>query len=306
MNEDNLHARNVNDDARILLMYRTIAGEKLARLVLDSLRTFGGRLADCPVWIFLLDPDNVPRAFPGIHGVEFHPLKIPAGYPNYPFIEKVYACYQAEAMATQNINSLIWLNLDCLIVNPPVLYELSPAIDAAFRPVHHRNVGSPINEPPDDFWDGIYQVLEIDEVLFTVESFADQQILRPYFNTHNFSVRPQKGIFQAWWDYFNRMINDTEYQSKACSDPLHQIFLHQAILSGLIMKMLDFDRIRILPATYNYPLNLQDEIPAERRVDVINQLVTPVYEDISIHPHDLKDFKVYEPLRSWLIERLGV
>lgn len=304
MKEDKRIDNNVNNDTRILIMYRTRAGEKLARLVLESLRTFGGPLADCQAWIYLPDPDNVEGKLLGIGGLEFHPLEIPAECPPYPFMEKVYACYQAELTAGEDIDSLIWLDLGCLVVNPPLLYELSSDFDVSFRPVHHTNVGSATAEPPDSFWNGIYQALEIDDVPFTVESFADQKILRPYFNTHNFSVRPQIGIYQAWWDYFHRIVNDIEFQSNACGDQLHKIFLHQAILSGLIMKMLDFERIRILPATYNYPLNLQDEIPAERQVKVLNELVTPVYEDMSIHPHDLDGFVVHEPLRSWLIAHL--
>jgi hypothetical protein len=35
-----------------LILFRSEAGERLARIVIESLRTFGGPLRNCPVWTF--------------------------------------------------------------------------------------------------------------------------------------------------------------------------------------------------------------------------------------------------------------
>jgi hypothetical protein len=39
--------------------------------------------------------------------------------------------------------TLVWLDLGCLVVQPPVLFELGSQYGAALRLVHIRNVGMP-------------------------------------------------------------------------------------------------------------------------------------------------------------------
>jgi hypothetical protein len=288
-----------------LILFRSEAGERLARIAIESLRAFGGQLRDCPVWAFLTDPNRVSRALPGLEGVHCLPLTVEEGCPPYPLADKVAACAQAEAMAGPGVRSLVWLSLDCLIINPPVLFDLGPTpgvapADAAFRPVHHRNVGSLAREPLDGFWQGIYRALEVGEMPYTVESFVDGQTLRPYFNTHCFAFNPAVGLGRAWWAHFKAMASDQAFQAGPCRDELHQIFLHQAILSTLVPKMLDWERVRPLPPQYNYPLNLLNEMSADRRAPVLNSLVNAVYEDA----FPWGEIEVQEPLHSWLVERL--
>ena len=294
-----------SNEIRFLLMFRSMAGERLARTAIESLRAFGGPLRDCAVWAFVLDPDRVSHALHGIEGVHRFPLALEEGCPSYAFAEKVYACARAEEMAGPDVRCLVWLSLDCLIVNPPVLFDLGPApgvaaANAAFRPVHHQNVGSPAQEPPDDFWREIYRALDVGEMPYTVESFADAQTLRPYFNTHCFAFNPVTGLGQAWWEHFKALVSDREFQAGPCRDEVHQIFLHQAILSTLVAKRLDWERVRLLPPEYNYPLNLLNEMPPDCRAPTLNSLVNAVYEDV----FPWTDIEVQEPLRSWLRVRL--
>jgi hypothetical protein len=281
-------------------MFRSAAGERLARIVIESLRAFGGPLRACPVWAFVLDPQRAPHVLPGMAGVRRVRLAVDVNCPPYPFADKVYACARAEEMAGTEIGSLVWLSLDCLVVNPPLLFDLGPSFDAAFRPPHHRNVGSLANEPLDGFWLGVYRALGIDDMHQTVESFVDSQTLRPYFNTHCFAFNPANGLCRAWWESFKRIASDEAFQASPCRDELHQVFLHQAILSTLVVKMLDWERVRLLPTGYNYPLNLLAQMPPDRRAPALNGLVNAVYEDA----FPWGDIEVQEPLRSWLRDRL--
>lgn len=285
---------------RFLTMFRSEAGERLACIVIDSLRAFGGPLRDSEVWAFVLDPERVSRALPGLEGVHRFPLAIGDGCPPHPFAEKVYACAQAEAMAGPEIGSLVWLSLDCLVINPPLLFDLGAECDVAFRPVHHQNIGSPAHEPPDDFWQGVYRALDIGDLPYTVESFANGQILRPYFNTHCFAFNPATGLGRAWWAHFKAIVANKAFQAGPGRDELHQIFLHQALLSTLVAKQVPWERVRLLPPEYNYPLNLLAEMPPDRRAPTLNSLVNAVYEDT----FPWGKIKIQEPLRSWLQERL--
>jgi hypothetical protein len=288
-----------NNEIHFLTLFRSEAGERLARTVVESLRAFGGPLRDSGVWAFVLDPNRVSRALPGIEGVRRFLLAVPEEY-RYPFAEKVYACARAEEMAGPEVCSLVWLSLDCLVINPPLLFDLGSEFDVAFRPVHHRNIGSPAHEPLDDFWQGVYRALEVEEMPYTVQSFADGQALRPYFNTHCFAFNPAAGLGQAWWEHFKAMVADGAFQAGPCRDELHQIFLHQAILSTLVARRVPWERVRLLPPEYNYPLNLLREMPPDRRAPTLNRLVNAVYEEA----FPWGQIEVEEPLRSWLLERL--
>jgi hypothetical protein len=293
------------NETRFLILFRSEEGERLARTAIESLRAFGGPLRDCPVWAFLLAPDCTPHALPGLEGVHRFSLAVEAGCPPYPFAEKVYACARAEEMAGPEIRSLVWLSLDCLVIHPPLLFDLgplsgAPPADAALRPVHHQNIGSLAHEPPDRFWRGIYRALGVDDMPHTVESFADSRTLRPYFNTHCFAFNPGTGLAQAWWAHFKAMVTDEAFQAGPCRDELHQIFLHQAILSTLVARRLAWERVRLLPPEYNYPLNLLSEMPPDRRAPTLNSLVNAVYEDA----FPWTEIEIQEPLRSWLLERM--
>ena len=131
-NEERDKKRMETDAARqteqtcFLLMFRSEAGERLARIVIESLRAFGGPLRDCPVWAFLPGPDRVSRDLPGLEGVQCFPLVAELSCPPYPFAEKVAACALAEEMAGPGMRSIVWLSLDCLIVNSPLLFDLGP------------------------------------------------------------------------------------------------------------------------------------------------------------------------------------
>ena len=203
-------------------------------------------------------------------------------------------------MAGKGVCSLVWLSLDCLIVNPPLLFNLDPSADAAFRPVHHRNVGSPAHEPLDDFWRGIYRVLEVNAMPYTVESFVDGQTLRPYFNLHCFAFNPATSLCRTWWTHFKAMVTDKTFQNGCCRDELHRIFLHQAILSTLVAKELDWKRVRLPPPEYNYPLNLLNEMSPDCRATNLNSLVNAVYEDA----FPWGSIEIQQPLRSWLGKRV--
>jgi hypothetical protein len=287
---------------RFLTIVRTVEGAKYARFMIQSLRAFGGPFKNATVWIFSGDPTSISLSLSDMAGVEIIALdsEVETGYI---FTEKVLACAQGEAMAVEEgISSLVWLGLTNLIINPPLLFNLSLPFDAAFRPVHHQNIGSEASQPLDEYWKQVYQTVGIPDPSYTLESFVDDRALRPYFNTHQFSINPSKGVLRAWWDYFVKMVTDQGFQSGPCHDEAHQVFLHQVVLSALIVKMLDWEAIHILPPAYSYPLNLHQQVPEEKRAKSLNQLITPVYEDTFLYPETFNDIEINEQLGAWLLE----
>lgn len=278
-------------------------GRACLRVLIDSLRSFGGEIGQSPFWIFDSHPDHMRcRELEG-ERVEVFPLHVPDTIRHYLFADKVFACAKAESRMAGKAGALVWIDPICLVMNPPVLYNLEEAYDAAFRPVHIRNVGLPVDMPLDTFWQGIYQTVGVPDIAFTVESFVDQKKLRAYFNSHAFAVNPSLGVMQRWLEGFQTLVCDQEFQASACQDEAHQIFLFQALLSVFLVTSIDPQRIRILPTTYNYPYNLQQSLPPERRAKSLNELVSCTYEDRLIDPAVVEDIEIEEPLRTWLLSR---
>lgn len=271
-----------------------------ARLLIASLRRFGGKLKNIPVRVFYPPALQVNAASLQFSGMEIVPLEVPDRLTRYPFGSKVLACACAEQLCPLKAQTLLWMDPNCLVLQPPLLYPLGENWDAAMRPVHIRNVGAPADQPLDTFWQGIYSAVGVEDLRFTVESFADQLVLRPYFNTHAFALRPTLGFCQHWLEQYESLLADAAYQAAACADSLHRVFLFQAVFSTLAAASIPAHRIRILPPTYNYPYHLQERVPPERRLEVLNDLITVAYEDIPFSLTDDQDFEVKEPLRAWL------
>jgi hypothetical protein len=206
-------------------------------------------------------------------------------------------------MAAGKFHAAVWVAPDCLFVRPPLLLALDDDIDAAVRPVHHRNIGLLADALLDPFWRRVYAAVDVEDVSLTVETFVEHELVRAYFNTHAFALNPGLGLCAEWLVAFERLFVDRGFQSGACRDTSHRIFLHQAPLSPLIATRLSPERLRILPPTYSYPYNLHSEVPLSRRAGKLSDLVSIAYEDRSLNPAQMSDIGVAQPLRSWLATR---
>ena len=292
----------VPEQTRFVVWVRTAEAHWHARLLIESLRTFGGRLGRCPVWVLVPDDRPIDVAYEGMPDVQCQAVRVDGELEGYALADKVCACARAEELAGSEARSLVWLSPYALVLQPPLLLDLSPGFDAALPPVHIRNVGSLAAEPLDGHWRGVYAAAGLEEAAFTLESFVDAQRLRPYFNTHVFSIDPSRRLLQEWRELFRVLVKDRGFQARYCPDELHRIFLHQAVLSALLARRVPRERLRLLPVHYSYPLHLHSRVPAERRPDSLNALVCAVYEETLRYPETLNGLIVHEPLKSWLAQ----
>lgn len=293
------------DQTVFLTMVRTTGERARARMLIDSILSFGETMSHCPIWLFEADPQKAPCKSLASTGIQILPLNVPNTVKHYYFADKVFACARAEEMATTKVQTLIWIDPACLVIKPPLLFDLGQSFESAVRPVHIRNVGLNHTEPLDGFWKRVYEAVGVKDDKTTVDTFVDGHCIRSYFNSHAFAVNPSRGLLRQWLDTFEAMVSDEEYQLKYCQDELHRIFLHQAILSALLVTSLDQKRIRILPPDYNYPYNLHQSVPLDRRAVALNDLVCIAYEDRSLDPNMVNDIEIHEPLRTWLVTNIA-
>jgi hypothetical protein len=299
----NYQDKPVNDQTVFVTLISTAKQRSATQLLIDSIRSFAGAMRNHPVWAFTLSAPEQDQDKLRDLGAEIIPLSVPDSVKSNWFAGKVCACARAEELAGTNTKTMIWISSDCLVIQPPVFFELGSSHDAAFRPVHIRNIGLLASQPLDEFWKRVYQAVGVDDVATTVESFVDNQQLRAYYNTHAFAIDLSHSLMREWYEIFERLVQDRDFQSGSCRDDLHQIFLHQAVLSALIASRLDHDRVHNLPPAYTYPYNLQEKIPADKRASLLNDLVCIAYEDRSLNPGEVNDIRIDDPLKSWLAER---
>ena len=95
------------------------------------------------------------------------------------------------------------------------------------------------------------------------------------------------GLLRHWLSRFDSLTCDKRFQSGPCVSELHRIFLHQTVLSALLTKEVPWDRLRLLPPTYSYPLHLHANAPAHRQVARLDDLVCAVYEPGTAYPEAL-------------------
>lgn len=290
------------DQTVFLTLVRTASDRSCARILIDSIRSFGGALSQCPIWLFEANPQEAPCKDVGT-GVQIVPLSAPETVRGYAFADKVCACARAEELTTSKVRSLIWFDPVCLVIKPPLLFDLAPSCSAAVRPVHIRNVGLVSTEPLDGFWGHVYEAVGVRDIETTVETFVEGTRIRSYFNSHAFAVDPSERLLRRWFERFEALVCDRAFQTSSCQDERHQVFLHQALLSALLVTSLGPSRIRILLPDYNYPYNLHQSVPVDRRALALNDLVCITYEDRSIDPRVVDDIHIHEPLRSWLSAR---
>jgi hypothetical protein len=270
--------------AVFVTLVESAADASAARLLIAGLRRFGGAMGAAPVWVFDSAPDADASSL-AAPGVAIVPLDVPPSLAAYPYGAKVLACARAEAGAQGGARSLIWLDPECLVVRPPVAFDLGDVVDVAVRPVHLRGVGLPPGEPLDAFWAGVCAAAGVADVESTVESFVDGARLRAFFNSHGFSVRPGLGLCRRWLRLFEGLVGDPAFQ---------------AVFSALVASSILPGRLRLLPPDCNYPYNLHARVPKHRRAAALDDLVCFAYEGRSLRPADVDDVEVGEPLRSWL------
>ena len=288
----------MTDCKRPLLFTSDTIGSDGLRRLMRSIDSFAG---ECREWDRLLVS---PAACPpdSVCDTSCLELRLPETLAAFPFAHKVACCAAAEELALREGNDLlIWAAADLLFLAPPRKLLLKESTSIALRPVHHRNVGLGIQEPLDPFWLGVCHAVEIDELQGSVHTFVEQEEIRPYYNSHLFSLRPELGLCAKWWELFMQLVLDPG-TADWCSDELHRIFLHQALLSALICKHIPEAQRVLLPACYSYPYNLQEQIPLQRRAQRLEDLVCLTWETRDLHPENVSDLQLETVLRDWLLK----
>ncbi|MBD3190837.1 MAG: hypothetical protein GF308_09350 [Candidatus Heimdallarchaeota archaeon] len=139
-----------------------------------------------------------------------------------------------------------------------------------------------------------------------MNTHVDHNTLRPYFNSGYLIVRPERGLFQKWWDYYKKIYCDPDFDEFYEKNDLYRIFIHQAVLSAVVISTLKREELQELSFYHNYPLHLFEESPVEYRYKNSQKLITARYYLNKLSRQgELEKIGIQEPLKNWLKEQLS-
>ncbi|MBN1426096.1 hypothetical protein JXA88_16220 [Candidatus Fermentibacteria bacterium] len=287
------------------------AGLDHIRLMVESLRAFGGKLHQAPVRVYL-PPTLIPldgkaeKSFREL-SVDFRVSQAPDDALRFPFSRKVFAAAQAEGEAEGHATTLVYLDEDTIILDEPTGFELTSGT-LAYRPVMHQNIGSVYDAPLDEFWERVYEKLEVPpRAVFPMPTVADGKVLRPYFNAGLLVVNPEAGLLRQWAKDFPVLYRDSVFVDWCRADKFKAIFLHQAALSATILCTVSRDSMTLLPDGYNYPVFFDEMFVANRPFDSLEGVITTRHEGYFQNPApDWSERLKGPPDRiAWLKAHLG-
>jgi hypothetical protein len=260
---------------KLIFAYFTNCSDPKDLILTASIRKFGGSLSNNPIWVLI--PKLGKNTNKEIKDL-FLSLKVKIipfltkNEPQFPFINYVLAAANAESLAKKKAMFLAWLGSNTIIFNEPQHFILDDNKDIGYRPVHHTNIGSFYDEPIDQFWELVYQKCRVStEKTFPMKTHVDHNKIRPYFNAGCLIVRPEKGLLQSWRDSYKALYDEQCFKDYYNKNYIYAIFLHQAVLSGVILSTIERNKLYELPFGYNYPLNLYYDCPFVYRAKNINE-----------------------------------
>ncbi|MBD3176189.1 MAG: hypothetical protein GF320_13500 [Armatimonadia bacterium] len=279
-----------------------------AALLARSLRDFGGELRAAP---FLASPG------PGGHddadswaeaAEELSVAQLPVDWerrlPRVPFMGAVWMAAQAEEHLEGETKLLAWVMSDSLILGEPADFLLDDGVSLGCRPVHHKLKGLWLDEPLDDFWRPIHQGCGAPEdPPFAMHTNCEREPIRPYINAGMLVVRPERRLLRTWWDRCLDLALDNDLNALFEQDSLYAIFYHQAVLTATILGTLPTDELVVLPESINYPLNLAEDVPADRSPPRLDDLVTARYDELG-DGSVLRSLPMSAELDGWLARAL--
>jgi hypothetical protein len=241
--------------SELAFLVRVAAGPLAAQsaLFVESLRTWGGRLSEAPVYAFTSPDDAPPRetverleALGAIH-VD---LDLRGRRRDPPVLNKVYVCAWAERELDQH--TLVFSDTDTVILNEPRELVEGDWI-AASKPVGSSRAGG--SKGPDKrnerFWQRMYGELGVRSEPW-VTSVVDRKRIRAYWNTGLVAARRGAGLFGAWEKGLERLYaKDLVFRKP--------VLMEQLAWSAITAD--HHDRIWELPDAYNYPLPKRRFLP---------------------------------------------
>lgn len=254
--------------------------EKQSLLLVQSLREFGGALKSTPVYSFhprlgFNISKQTLKSFEALEVCHQH-IVLNDKYAMYGVANKPLVCAYAEKNIDAEI--LVFLDSDQCFLSEPKKLLLPQNYDIAIRPEDLNLIGSKgKDDPNEDYWQELYEICQVKSEIF-VSTTVDNQKIRAYWNSGMVAARRSKGFFTVWKKNFETVM-DIQLQPKR-----GLFFVEQSVLSATICSLTS--AILTLPQEYNYPLNMHNRMPENKKLRDLNNVVTIHYHKLFREQHE--------------------
>ena len=283
-----------------------------ASVMVESLRTFGGRLKDAPVWVYASEgfwaAESGRLARLASLGAEVRTGRAEESVTWFPLARKVFAAAQAEAEAAGKAVILARLDPDTIFLGEPEDFILPGGKDLGYRPVFHRTISPLYEEPLDAYWSRAYELMGIRaSEVFPVVTPADGDTIRAYFQAGCIVVRPERGIMRKWEAMLALLAADPLIKEICGTDSRKRLFTFQVALVGAVLKGLPRTALHAFPDRINYPIFFKEIYGAKRDFLDLSRAVTVRYEGLLANPPPDWDKKLAGPADkiAWIREHLA-
>lgn len=298
------------DDKPIFCSYIFPGYETDPLLFAESVRCFGGASSNTTIWMMTPDFGKPLAAYAVKRLNELHvriiPFPVEREELHFFFYGELAGLAQAEALAAVETDTLIWMDANTIMVNEPGDLVLPKGKSFAYRPVHLLILGPRWETPLDPFWNLIYRDCGVPaDRVFPMQPVAETVKMRPYFNAGLLALHPQHGLLRLWNERFQQASRSEEYQHFFQQDNRYEVFLHQALLTGVALSHFSPDEMVELPSTYNYPVHLFERDITGHRPGTMDELVTFRHEGFYEKANWKNNFPGSKKLKNWLEGQLA-
>ena len=255
---------------------------KHVEILVESLRQNGGLYSGSEVYAVITDSLVECNELSRMQGVITLHLRLDSVKAGYPLAVKAFAAARAEEAIGSRADYLAWFDPETLILSQPDGLVPGNGAKAVVQPVFLSNtVGLTPGEQPDDFWEPVYRTVKTDiRKIPVVETIFDRQKVMAYYNCEIFSVRRDAHIFSKWAEALDKLLSDSLFAYVTCNTPQRRIFLHQAVLSAVIIHETAGSAPAALPLSNGYPLHTQKKIPADRLISSLDSISCVILESL--------------------------
>lgn len=253
--------------------------EKQAKLLVSSIRQFGGRYADAPIFCyqprkgFRVSEETVD--FFEKNQVSFNDLVLNKRYKYFKFANKPIICSYHEQQSSADV--LFYLDCDSLLINDPERLVNLQVNEIGLRPEDAKGHGTngEMNDEHSVQWKKICKFLSIEHQYPTVRTVVDNKETLAYYNAGQAVVHKDANFFSQWNDNFLRSLNDRIFGRE------YLIMSDQMMISATAVQM----KLKVQEEGrgFNFPLNLY----------AFDSIENPIYNNaelkkqITLHYHKI-------------------
>jgi len=280
--------------------------ESKSRLLIDSLRRFGGFSRTAPVWVVQnskhVDLDHDTLVFLDKQNVNLIAKRLEVIPRNLRFANKVAAASYVEKEINNPTETLIMLDSDMLCLNPPSELLLEEGQVAACT-VGSRGIATEADKELTELWKYSFQIVGLDpDLSWKTKTRNDGKDIWAYFNSAIVASRAVN-FFGRWKEFLAKLANNAYFKSMRLPDNRYRE-LDQIALT-LSMISLHHFKIKELPSIYNYSLraHVKDAISFSK-INCIEEAVFLHYGNLFFNLKWMEKICMAESTRQWLLDRV--